>query len=79
VSGVEYQKRKAQGLARLQARELIRANTAQAWVSLFRGFAVGLGFCWLLGFAVGYESVLVPMVLASLVVSFMVLAREFGR
>lgn len=79
MSGVEYQKRKAQGLAQLQARELIRANTAQAWVSLFQGFAVGSSFCLLLGFAVGYDSILVPSMLATLIIGFMVLAREFGK
>jgi hypothetical protein len=50
-------------------------------VALFRGLAVGLGFMWLFGFAVGYRewSWLACVLLACGVVGSLVVASRLNR
>jgi SNF family Na+-dependent transporter len=50
-------------------------------VVLFRGLAVGLGFVWLFGFAVGYQGAgwVACYVLAGLAVGSLVVASRLNR
>lgn len=49
-------------------------------VVLFRGLAVGLGYVWLFGFAIGYQgSGWVAWVLAGLAVGSLVVAGRLNR
>lgn len=49
-------------------------------VVLFRGLAVGLGFVWLFGFAIGYQGAeWVAWVLAGLAVGSLVVAGRLNR
>lgn len=41
-------------------------QTTEGLVVLWRGVAAGLGFIWLFGFAVGYQSVWWPIVIGGL-------------
>lgn len=48
-------------------------------VVLMRGVALGFGFVWLLGFAVGYQNGFVPFWLAGMSVGCLWIAKKIGE
>lgn len=60
---------------------LMSSEDKAGLVVLFRGLAVGLGFVWLFGFAIGYQgwSWVACWVLAGLAVGSLVVASKFDE
>ena len=65
----------------MSRQEKLTKNDVEALVVLWKGIALGLGFVWVMGFAVGYPNAWLPWLFAgaslgSLVYSFLIYRKN---